>query len=86
MKVFSDTKCCTKCGETNKLFPVNRRLKGGLDSWCCECRNKTRRVMNLPLHQINALRRRARERHAGRVVACEHCGSIIRGPVPQGVE
>jgi hypothetical protein len=37
------TKCNTQHPETAEFFPVNRRKKNGLDSWCKQCRRDYKR-------------------------------------------
>jgi hypothetical protein len=36
----TNTKVCRRCGEEKEAidFPLNRRLRDGLDSWCADCR------------------------------------------------
>ncbi|NDE15098.1 hypothetical protein EBZ80_09235 [bacterium] len=43
---------CTKCGVlkegTREFFPINRRKKNGLDSWCKSCRSAYRKANRMP--------------------------------------
>lgn len=48
MELLTCTRCSTEKPATREHFPVNRRKKNGLDSWCRECRSVYRKAVRVP--------------------------------------
>jgi hypothetical protein len=65
---------CTKCGEPQpanaQSFPVNRRKRNGLDSWCRGCRSEYRKSVRLPKGILDI----AKAREARQLKECIVCG------------
>jgi hypothetical protein len=69
---------CTKCGEekpaTAHEFPVNRRKRNGLDSWCRKCRSEYRKATRLPEGILDI----EKAREARQIKECIICGDTQR--------
>ena len=65
---------CTKCGEekpaTAREFPINRRKRNGLDSWCRQCRSEYRKAFRIPAGILDI----EKAREARHIKECIICG------------
>jgi hypothetical protein len=65
---------CTKCGDakpaTAQEFPVNRRKRNGLDSWCRKCRSEYRKATRIPEGILDI----EKAREARQIKECIICG------------
>jgi hypothetical protein len=71
MGLLTCTRCRQERPETVEFFPVNRRKKNGLDSWCRKCRSDYRKGVRVP-RGVNDV---ARALEAKKLPSCVICGA-----------
>lgn len=70
MELLTCTKCLKEKPATSAEFPVNRRKKNGLDSWCRQCRSEYRKSIRVPAGVVDI----ARALEAKQIKECIICG------------